>query len=132
MYTRGVPPPAPNKYIFLAAFISLVFVLLPFIIFDIQYAPHNQYAGILEFFRENTRGSIPLNEGKSIEYDPINSIRGIPIGEDSLKDIKESVPDFEKINKDIDEKSGINFFKFFKWIWRGIKAIFGFIGNLIV
>lgn len=124
-------PPAPNKHIFIAAFISLVFVLLTFIIFDIQYAPHNKYAGILEFFRENTRGSIPLNYGKSIEYDPINNIRGIPIGKDSLKDIRESAPDFEKMNKDIDEEIGIDFFRFFKWIWRGITALFMFIGGLV-
>ena len=118
-----------NSFILFAAFLSVAFILLPFIFFEIQSSPH-YYAGILDYFRIDSRTKIPLQSGGSIEYDPIKGIRSLPLGEDSIKDIKKSIPDFGKINKDVDEETGIDFFKVFKWIWRGIKEIFWFKGLL--
>ena len=109
-----------NSFILFAAFLSVAFILLPFVFFEIQSSPH-YYAGILDYFRIDTRTKIPLQSGGSIEYDPIKGIRSLP----------QSIPDFGKINKDVDEETGIDFFKVFKWIWRGIKEIFWFIGELV-
>lgn len=120
-----------NTLILFAAFFSLAAVLLPFIVFDIRSSPHNQYAGILEYFRSSMDSEIPSINGKGTEYNLLKDARSLPISGDSVKEITKSVPDFQQLNKDIDEETGINFFKFFKWLWQGIKGFFGFVRGLI-
>lgn len=123
--------PPRNALILFAVLFSFTSALLPFIIFDVKSSPKNQYAGILEYFRFNFDSDIPSQSGNNTEYNPLKEVRSLPIGDNSMKEITEGVPDFQQMNKDIDEETGIDFFKFFKWLWQGIKNLFGFVWGLL-
>ena len=67
---------------------------------------------------------------KSGETD--NILKSLPLNRESLENsIKEKTPDLERVNRGVEEETGINFIKFFGWLKKIFSAIFGGIKELI-